>query len=63
MDNKADYGAALETLIGYTYIKYKGCLIERSSYGYIWKLTLYSTLEGVQGSIDQHFQRLKNTIK
>lgn len=63
MSNKPDYGAALETLIGYTYIKYKGCLIEKSRYGYIWKLTLYSTLEDAHGSIDQHFQRLKNTIK
>lgn len=53
---------ALTELIGYSWVKYRGCLIERVWAHFKYQGTMYDSLDKVKASIDKNIANLQKSI-
>lgn len=63
MNPHVDLGRAFKTLIDDTFIKYSGCIIEKSEGQFKVGERTYPTLEDAKYGIDKTFREWGNTIK
>lgn len=58
-----DLGHSFDKLMAHVFIKYEGCLIEKTGSGFIALKKPYKTLEEAKTAIDNAFIQFNNTLK
>ena len=59
-----DYMAAFSRLMSATYLRYKGCLIEKhTSESFVWAATEYPSLDAAKEAIDKALVGMRNNLR
>lgn len=63
MKKLTDFEESLKKLMNLTFIKYRGCLIEKKDAGYSVHGVVFTTITEAQQHIDELFLHVKNLVK